>query len=441
MTKFLKLLLVLLFLMQLLVSAGFELAHDEAYYWLYSQNLAWGYFDHPPMVGVIIRFFSFLPHSEFAVRIGFIILQFLSLFILFPLIPEKDRVKATLLYFSFPLASFAGLLALPDMPLVFMTSLYCLLLNRFLERNDYTSSLALGVIIPLLLYSKYHGILLVFFTMLALPKLLLNKKFYLIAAVSILLFLPHVWWQYEHDFATLRYHFLERPGSDFSLKRSLEYLGIQVVLAGVLAGPLVWWSALKRSSDDSFTRAMKFISFGTVIFFLISSFTKKVEANWTIFLAIPLVYLTASSYWWDKKVGKSLLYSSFALVIFARLLFILPSEEVKIKRLKEFQGWSQWSQQMAEKCEGQLMANSYQIASKLSFYLQQEVHSLNFYSRKNQFDYWRFDQKKPINKVCYITDKSQFSGEPVVTPEGKQLKMVKNLSYQELLARKQEEER
>jgi hypothetical protein len=441
MTKFLKLLLVLLFLMQLLVSSGFELAHDEAYYWLYSQNLDWGYFDHPPMVGLIIRFFSFLPHAEFSVRLGFIVLQFLSLFALFPLIDERDRVKATLLYFAFPLASFAGLLALPDMPLVFMASLYCLFLNRFLKRNDLTSSLALGVIIPLLLYSKYHGILLIFFTILAVPRLLLNKKFYLIAGISILLFLPHVWWQYEHDFATLRYHFLERPGSDFSLKRSLEYLGIQIVLAGALAGPLVWWSAFKRRSDDNFTKAMKFISFGTVLFFLVSSFTKRIEANWTIFLAIPLVYLTASSHWWDKRSGKSLLYSSFALVIFARLLFILPTEDVKMKRLKEFQGWSKWSQKIDEQCQGVLMANSYQIASKLSFYLQQEVHSLNFHSRKNQFDYWRFDQKKPINQVCYITDKAQFAGEPVRTPEGKQLKLVKNLTYQELLERKQEDER
>jgi hypothetical protein len=441
MTKFLKLLLVLLFLMQLLVSSGFELAHDEAYYWLYSHDLDWGYFDHPPMVGLIIRLFSFLPHSELNVRMGFIILQFLSLFALFPLIDKKDRLNATLLYFAFPLASFAGLLALPDMPLVFMTSLYCLTLNRFLKNNDYASAMALGVIIPLLLYSKYHGILLILFTLMALPRLFLNKKFYLIAAISLLLFLPHVYWQYQHDFATLRYHFLERPGSDFSLKRSLEFLGIQVVLAGALAGPLVWWSAYQRTSQDSFTRVMKFISFGTVIFFLISSFTKRVEANWTIFLAIPLVYLTASSRWWESRVGKGLLYCSFAFVILTRLLFILPPEEIKIKRLKEFHGWKQWSQEMDKRCDGQLMANSYQIASKLSFYLQQDIHSLNYHSRKNQFDYWRFDRRIPINKVCYITDKAQFTGEPIITPEGKHLKLVKHLSYPELLQRKQEDMR
>jgi hypothetical protein len=29
-----------------------DLIGDEAYYWMFSENLDWGYFDHPPMVAV-----------------------------------------------------------------------------------------------------------------------------------------------------------------------------------------------------------------------------------------------------------------------------------------------------------------------------------------------------------------------------------------------------
>src|SRR5690606_13388320 len=109
MTKNLKIGLLLLFIFQLFISQGFELAHDEAYYWLYSKHLDWGYFDHPPMVGIIIKLFSFLPHSEIGVRIGFILLQFGTLFFLFDLIPKQRRSDAVLLFFAFPLASFSGL--------------------------------------------------------------------------------------------------------------------------------------------------------------------------------------------------------------------------------------------------------------------------------------------------------------------------------------------
>src|SRR5690606_7826544 len=115
--------------------SGFELAHDEAYYWLFSQRLDWGYFDHPPMVAVIIRLFSFLPHSELTVRFGSVLLQFGTLFLIFKLLPEDRKKDATLLYFAFPLASFSGLLALPDMPLLFMTAVYCFLLKKYLEKD------------------------------------------------------------------------------------------------------------------------------------------------------------------------------------------------------------------------------------------------------------------------------------------------------------------
>ena len=42
-------------LARLWAAAGTGLTHDEAYYWLWSKNLAFGYFDLPPMVAVLIR--------------------------------------------------------------------------------------------------------------------------------------------------------------------------------------------------------------------------------------------------------------------------------------------------------------------------------------------------------------------------------------------------
>lgn len=434
MTKSLSISLILLFIFQVLIAANFGLAHDEAYYWLYSNHLDWGYFDHPPFVGVIIRLFSFLPHGELAVRMGFIILQFLTLFMLYRL--NLPRAITTLLFFSFPLASFTGLLALPDIPLLFMTAGFCLSLKSYLEEDSWKNAGILGLVIALLFYAKYHGVLLVFFTLLAVPSLFKRKTFYFVALVAILAFLPHMLWQYQHDFSTLRYHFLERPSSSFKIGRSLEFLGLQILLAGAFAGPVVWWIVFKRKTNSSFDRAMKFISIGSVIFFLISSFSKRVEANWTIFLAFPLIYLSASSELWKKNWARNLLVASFIIVMSARLLFLLPPEVVKIKRLKEFHGWEQWALEVKEKCGPAILANSYQIASKLSFYLNQEIGALNYHSRKNQFDYWRFEANLPTKEVCYVTDKQEFSGETLDTPEGKSLKLVKNQDIEALWALK-----
>ncbi len=434
MTKSLKLGIVSVFLLQLIMCASFGLAHDEAYYWLFSKNLSWGYFDHPPFVATVIALFSFLPHHEFSVRVGFVLLQAGSLFFLFRLTEKKDWMNVFLLFFSFPLASYTGLLALPDMPLLFMTAAYFYFLRGYLA-GDRKSILLLGVVIPLLLYAKYHGILLVFFTILAVPRLLLRKDFWIVTLISVILFLPHVWWQYLNNFATLRYHFLERPSSTFSVKRIFDYLGTQLILTALFCGPLIWWQLKKRKSQNSFERVLIFTSWGILIFFLISTFSKKVEANWTISLAIPLTILMAGSEIWNRKWAKAILLTSFAIVILARLVFLFPN--LPMKRVAEFHGWKEWSGVIQEKCgQTRIVANSYQIASKLSFYLNREIRALNYKSRKNQFDFWNWDIS---GEVCYITDKTEFVGEEILTPEKKSLRIVKDQTGESLLSLKIEE--
>ena len=431
MTRSFKLSLLCIFALQLTIIGGFELAHDEAYYWLYSKHLDWGYFDHPPFVAVVIKLFSFLPHTEFSIRLGFVILQMASLSLLLSLTTNPWTVG--LLFFSFPLASVTGLLAIPDTPLLFMTAMYCWMLKRFLMKDDLLNSIVLGLIISILLYAKYHGILLVFFTLVALPKLLLRKSFYIVTLVAVVGFFPHIVWQYDHNFSTLRYHFLERPKSAFSLMRLIEYVGLQIGLAGLFVGPITWFVIFKHKSKDAFERSIKFISFGVVVFFLISSLSKKTEANWTIFLTIPMIILASESDIWAKKIPRILLTVSFLIVMVSRILFLIPPEATGIKRINEFHGWRNWAQETARQCQDhQILANSYQVASKLSFYLDKEISALNYQSRKNQFDYWRFDKELPTNKVCYITDKKEFSGNEVITPDGKILKMVKNQSLEKL---------
>lgn len=431
MTRTLKIGLVTVFLFQLIIAAGFELAHDEAYYWLYSKHLDWGYFDHPPFVGIVIKLFSILPHSEFAVRVGFILLQFASLFILFGITGCSQNVF--LLFFSFPLASVTGLLAIPDMPLLFMTAVYFWGLKRYLENDNLSHSGILGIIISALLYAKYHGILLIFFTILAIPRLLVRKSFYFVAFVSLIGFFPHVIWQYGHDFATIKYHFIERPSAAFNIKRVIEYLGLQIGLAGLFVGPISWFVLMKKKTQTPFDRSLKFCVIGVVIFFLLSSFNKKTEANWTIFLAIPFIILISQSDIWHKKLPRVMLYLSFGVVILSRLLFVTSPQEVGIKRLKEFHGWKDWARNIQINCDGfPILANTYQVASKLSFYLNTEISALNYQSRKNQFDFWRFDLNIPTERVCYITDKKAFDGIDIETPEGKKLRIVKNQTIQGL---------
>jgi len=53
-------LIAALLVLRAIMAAQLPLSADEAYYWLWSQHLAAGYFDHPPMIAWLIRAGTFL---------------------------------------------------------------------------------------------------------------------------------------------------------------------------------------------------------------------------------------------------------------------------------------------------------------------------------------------------------------------------------------------
>ena len=61
--------------LRLLLAALTPLTFDEAYYWTWSKHLAGGYYDHPPMVAIVIRLGTMLAgDTEFGVRLVSILL-------------------------------------------------------------------------------------------------------------------------------------------------------------------------------------------------------------------------------------------------------------------------------------------------------------------------------------------------------------------------------
>src|SRR3978361_794232 len=70
-----------------------EIHADEAYYWMYSRFLDWGYFDHPPMVAIFIRIGDSLMHNELGLRLMTVLSNSLAIYLLW-LIVKKYAVSA-----------------------------------------------------------------------------------------------------------------------------------------------------------------------------------------------------------------------------------------------------------------------------------------------------------------------------------------------------------
>ena len=95
------------------------LTAPEAYYWEWSKALAWGYFDHPPMIAYVINFFTMLGgDSEFYIRLGALTLSVLTTFVLYLLAKDMFGRKTALVVCGMiqimPFFAAGGILSVPD---------------------------------------------------------------------------------------------------------------------------------------------------------------------------------------------------------------------------------------------------------------------------------------------------------------------------------------
>ena len=217
-----------IFLINLIQGYFTELIFDEAYYWYYAQNMAWGYFDHPPMVALLVWISSLFFEGELGVRFVSCILSIATILILWLSIEHPKKKEYIphffVLVFSMSLLNAYGFLTLPDTPLLFFTALFLYIYKKFLKSPSVLIGLGLGITMAALMYSKYHAVLVIVFVIASNYKLLLNKYAWLAVLVSLGCYSPHIYVVIEHDFVSLKYHLFERPNRAYHFERL--YCGI-----------------------------------------------------------------------------------------------------------------------------------------------------------------------------------------------------------------------
>ena len=258
-------------MLSLVQAAGTELFDDEAYYWVYAQFLDWGYFDHPPMIAVMIKLGTLVFSGELGVRLLVVVMGTASVFLIEKLTKPKDQKLFFALVLNMAVLQIGGIIAVPDIPLLFFTALFFLAYRNYTSKNSWMSAAYLALVIALLLYSKYHGLLLVLATLSSNWKLLKQPLTWMLIVVSIALFMPHVLWQLEHGLPSLNYHLFERVSPPYSISFTTDYVFGQLLIAGPLVGGLVIWGALKQRPSDQTEKAMKWSLVFVYLLFLFSS--------------------------------------------------------------------------------------------------------------------------------------------------------------------------
>ncbi len=401
---------IAIWLMINLLQAGLTpLDPDEAYYWMYSNALDWGYFDHPPMVALMIKLGDALLPGTWGVRLFTVLLQGGFIYLLWLLCGKPSERRDIAVFFAIlvamPLLQVYGFITTPDAPLLFFSVLYLWVFERFLEKESWRNTLVLGLVMAALLYSKYHGVLLIFFTMLANLKLLIRPRFYLAGIFGFMLFFPHLYWQITHDFPSFRYH-LKGRDDPYELKHTINYLINQLVVFGPLVVPLLGRGLWKRyPAGNQMERAYFFVLIGFWIFFFWTTFKGHVEPQWTIILCIPLVVFAVKQFVEDQQYYRwyvGLGATSLLLILILRVALTLP--DLKLGNLNRQFRHQQWVTALQERAGGLpvVFQNSYRDASVYTFYSGHQAYTFTDIDyRKNQFDLWDWEMKLNQKKVLF----------------------------------------
>lgn len=396
------------FLLGLIQSIFTELQDDEAYYWVFSKYLDWGYFDHPPMIALLIKIGTSFLSGEVAVRIVPLLLNTATIFITEKLTEKKSPFLFYAIVLSIAVLQISGFVAVPDIPLMFFTASFFWVYKNYLQKASWQNVALLGFIAACLLYSKYHAVLLFFFVVLSNLKLLRDGRIYLAGLFALLLFVPHLYWQSGHNWISFRYHLFESNVNPYRLSYSSDYILGQLLLAGPVAGFFLWPASFLYRTKNLFERALKFTAVGVFVFFFLSTFKGKVEPNWTS-PAIIAVIVLAHQYLLEKEEWRRwlirLLPITMILVLAFRVVMIvdlIPAGAI----VERYHAWKGWPQELKGRTKGLdvVFNNNYQRASKYWFYTGQMTYSLNkFDDRRNNYNFLPVEDSL-LGKPVYILD-------------------------------------
>ena len=395
-----------------LVQAGFtELANDEAYYHMFAERLAWGYFDHPPVTALLVWAGERLFGGELGVRFFFTVLQPLYLWILWRLIRPADAGRRDAALFVVVSAAtlmlqLYGFIAVPDGPLMFTTALFLLTFKWFSE-NRRRAWLWMGIAMALMAYSKYHGALVVLFALAANPRQLLRPALYSSGAVALLLLLPHLVWQYEHDWASFAYH-LSGRNSVFRPGYVVEFLANVLVVFNPFFVPLYVQAWRKVKPQTPVGRALKLLPVAFIVFFMLSSLRGYVQPQWVIVSCFGLVCVLFAYARRHPRTRRYVMRAggvTVGLIVLVRLVMIFNPLGIRFEVFNNPESYAA----IAAKADGRpvVFRYGYAVAAKYAFYTGGEAYCQpNIRYRTHQ---WQFRD-----------DDSQFIGREVLVecPDG-----------------------
>ena len=278
-----------------LFHARTDIFFDEAQYWLWSRELAFGYFSKPPLIAWIIRLATEIcGDAEWCIRAPSPILYSISAIFVFlagrALYSARIGFWSAVVFATLPGTSVSSLLISTDVPLLLCWSIALYAWIKLVETQRLGYALLAGASVGVGLLAKYAAIY--FFLCVAIDawtdrrarEALGRGRWLAIAGLALALIAPNILWNASHGFATFS-HTAERAGWQalpINLGSAAEFLGTQFAVFGpiLFAALLVLaWRAWQGDREQPRLRLLVF-SLPVLLLLVVQALFSQALANW-----------------------------------------------------------------------------------------------------------------------------------------------------------------
>ncbi|MCX8004694.1 MAG: glycosyltransferase family 39 protein [Burkholderiaceae bacterium] len=377
--------------------AGVELYFDEAQYYAWSLAPDFGYFSKPPLVAwTIAAARAVCGDGEACIRapafIAFAVATLAVYALGRRLFDERTALWAALLLLLAPITSLLSWFITTDSLLIAAWALALYAFARALQGGGLRWWLACGLAGGIGLLAKYTmGIFAVSAAgfLLGSPRhrpLLATPGPWLGAAVAAALFAPNVWWNVQHDFATVGHtaHISQLGVAGVSVLRGLRFLAEQLAVFGPLsfvAFALALWAGRHGDWRQSL---LAWFALPFLLLITAQAFAARAHANW----AAP-TYVAASllaAHWLRSRATPRLLIAALAvnvLIMFAvyhyRPLAAAAgiSLPARLDPLQQLTGWAPLGRHVAAQLQQQrarLLVEDRRLMSWMIYYAGPAAH-------------------------------------------------------------------
>jgi len=375
-----------------LATSDLDLFFDEAQYWFWSLDPAFGYFSKPPMVAWLIGAGTALfGNTEFAVRLAspicYAITAALGAGIAWTIYAETAFQRAAAAWTAITLAtlpaiSLSAQLASTDVALLMFWAAALLCLVRYWRFGGLWWA-GFGLALGAGLMSKYAMI----YMLLCLPvalvlvpemrPLLRTAGLWLGILLGLLLFLPNVWWNWTHELAAFSHTAANANWSGPLLKphKLAEFAGAQFGIMGPILLVAFAWAAVRWRRLATGDRVLLAFGLPVLLLMLAQALVSRAHANWAAVSYIAATVLVVG--WLLRQEQGRWLRRSLALHIAVAVAILYGASLAPLTGTDPWhrmRGWHEMGVEvkarLAERPDAMLMVSDRAGMAALLFYVR-----------------------------------------------------------------------